>query len=155
MRLKKEGGIKMYKALDVAKYAISRCYKNGNPISNLQLQKILYYIQGHILGNLNKPLFMEHIKAWRLGPVVEEVYYNYNMYVAEPIEIEYTLNFAFKNEELIIINEQIDEKSQLGVWKLVNGTHNEDPWKEAWESHNEEKIISNESMKKYFASIPF
>ena len=35
----------MYSALDVSKYIVSKCTRDGHPISNLQLQKILYYVQ--------------------------------------------------------------------------------------------------------------
>ena len=34
----------MYKALEIAKYVIDKCTRENNPISDLQLQKILYYI---------------------------------------------------------------------------------------------------------------
>ena len=39
----------MYVALDLSKYIISKCVRDGHPISNLQLQKILYYIQVYFL----------------------------------------------------------------------------------------------------------
>lgn len=32
-----------YSAMDIAKYAVNRQYKSNRPISNLQLQKILYF----------------------------------------------------------------------------------------------------------------
>ena len=35
----------MYSALTIAKYIIDKCTEENSPISNLQLQKILYYIQ--------------------------------------------------------------------------------------------------------------
>ena len=35
----------MYDAVELAKYIVSKCIKDEHPISNLQLQKILYYIQ--------------------------------------------------------------------------------------------------------------
>lgn len=42
--------------MDIAKYAVNRQYKSNRPISNLQLQKILYFLQivftsktGHLL----------------------------------------------------------------------------------------------------------
>lgn len=45
-----------YSAMDIAKYAVNRQYKSNRPISNLQLQKILYFLQivfasktGHLL----------------------------------------------------------------------------------------------------------
>ena len=38
-------GDDMYSALDIAKYIISKCNRENCPISNLQLQKILYNLQ--------------------------------------------------------------------------------------------------------------
>ena len=39
----------MYSALSMAKYIIDKCTKDKYPISNLQLQKILYYIQRELM----------------------------------------------------------------------------------------------------------
>ena len=39
----------MYKAIDLSKYIVSKCVRDNIPISNLQLQKILYYIQKEFL----------------------------------------------------------------------------------------------------------
>ena len=38
-----------YSALDLAKYILQKCIDDSRPISNLQLQKILYYVQGEFL----------------------------------------------------------------------------------------------------------
>ena len=40
-----------YSALDVAKYIINKCTTEHDAISNLQLEKILYYIQKWFLQN--------------------------------------------------------------------------------------------------------
>ena len=34
-----------YSAMEIAEYAVSRRYRHDTPISNLQLQKILYFLQ--------------------------------------------------------------------------------------------------------------
>ena len=39
----------MLSALDLSKYIITKCMNDRKPISNLQLQKILYYIQVEFL----------------------------------------------------------------------------------------------------------
>lgn len=39
----------MYKALDISKYIINKCVNDEKYISNLQLQKILYFIQKEFL----------------------------------------------------------------------------------------------------------
>lgn len=38
-----------YSAVDLSKYIVYKCITEGQPISNLQLQKILYYIQRNFL----------------------------------------------------------------------------------------------------------
>ena len=56
----------MYVALDLSKYIISKCVRDGHPISNLQLQKILYYIQVYFLKHDNIA-FPDAIEAWTCG----------------------------------------------------------------------------------------
>ena len=70
----------MYKALDIARYIIERCREKNRTVSNLKLQKILYFVQAEFLVTKNQPCFGETIEAWDFGPVVPEVYYEYRMY---------------------------------------------------------------------------
>lgn len=60
----------MYSALDLSTYIVSKCIKDHSPISNLQLQKILYYIQKEFLKN-DDIAFSDDIEAWQFGPVVQ------------------------------------------------------------------------------------
>lgn len=39
----------MYRAIDIAKYVVTKCVRDSHPISNLRLQEILYYLQKNIL----------------------------------------------------------------------------------------------------------
>ena len=64
-----------YPVLELAKYIVAKCIKDECPISNLQLQKILYYIQRDFLHKLDRPAFSENIEAWPFGSVVPDVYY--------------------------------------------------------------------------------
>jgi uncharacterized phage-associated protein len=48
------------------------CGTDQHPISNLQLQKILYYIQKTFLEN-GMVAFDDEIEAWKFGPVVPAV----------------------------------------------------------------------------------
>lgn len=85
------------KALDVAKYVLSLTdEKSGNTISNLGLQKLLYYVQGYYIACFNKPLFEENILAWDHGPVVKEVYEEYKKYKYNSIP-KYKLTLEEKN----------------------------------------------------------
>lgn len=109
-----------YKAMDIAKYIINKCTTDLHPISNLQLQKILYYVQKAFLEN-ETVAFEDEIEAWQFGPVVPEVYYQYCGFGAMPIRMEYDVDIC--QEYLNIINPIIDEKRALNPWEMVEDTH--------------------------------
>jgi uncharacterized phage-associated protein len=46
----------------------------GDAISNMKLQKLLYYAQGFALAILGNPLFPEDFEKWTFGPVLPVVY---------------------------------------------------------------------------------
>ncbi len=61
-----------YKALDIANKLLSHAANSGEGelMSNMKLQKMLYYQQGFHIAYFNTPLFDEDIEAWMYGPVV-------------------------------------------------------------------------------------
>ena len=68
----------MHTAFSVAKYFLFLSDEEaGDTISNLKLQKLLYYAQGFHLALNDSPLFAESIEAWTHGPVVPVVYQLY------------------------------------------------------------------------------
>ncbi len=55
----------MLTCFDVADYFLSRCDEDsGDAISNLKLQKLVYYAQGFSLALLGEPLFQNKMEAW-------------------------------------------------------------------------------------------
>ncbi|OOB80282.1 MAG: hypothetical protein BEN19_05755 [Epulopiscium sp. Nuni2H_MBin003] len=52
----------------------------GKPITNLKLQKLLYYVQANFLLNKKDICFEEDIIHWTLGPVVKEVYEKFKIF---------------------------------------------------------------------------
>ena len=65
----------MATVFDVARYILSRQDQNaGDTISNMKLQKLVYYAQGFALAITGKPLFQEDIEAWEHGPVAPALY---------------------------------------------------------------------------------
>ena len=70
----------MSKAEDQAAFLIVYSAKQSCPISNLKLQKLLYFAQCYALISENRKLFDEPIEAWAFGPVVPDVYILYKQY---------------------------------------------------------------------------
>nr|DAM94001.1 MAG TPA: hypothetical protein [Caudoviricetes sp.] len=114
------------KALEVAKYVVTKCKKDEYPISNLQLQKILYYIQHDFLKKNNKPLFDDDFEAWKFGPVVPSVYYEYSYLGALKIYEEYDdYDKIIQNlgDNILLINSTVCKKRNIDPWTLVSETH--------------------------------
>jgi uncharacterized phage-associated protein len=121
------------------------------PVSNLKMQKLLYYIQGEFLVIKNRQAFFESIYAWKHGPVVPEVYYVYNTYVANVIRKKPD-NFnekQFENNDIEIFDKVINYNLDNSAWDLVDKTHRETPWIKNY-SDAVNNIIPVEDMKDYF-----
>lgn len=112
-----------YTALDVAKYILYKCTQDDSPISNLQLQKILYFLQVYFLQNKRYALFSEEIEAWQFGPVVRNVYYQYCGFGSLDIYETESPSIKFSEEEKVAIDKIIIEKRELSPWQLVDETH--------------------------------
>ena len=108
----------------MSKYIVSKCVADGYPISNLQLQKILYYIQKDFLQR-DEVAFSDNIEAWQFGPVVPNVYYHYCGFGAMPISIiKDTFSIAFS--DAIFVDKIVEEKRKLNPWDMVEETHKDD-----------------------------
>lgn len=111
----------MYTAIELSKYLVSKCIKESHPITNLQLQKILYYIQKTFLKN-NIKAFPDDIEAWQFGPVVPNVYYHYCGFGAMPITFVYNEK-EIEEEDKVVIDSIVVAKRELEPWDLVAETH--------------------------------
>ena len=120
-------------------------------ISNLKLQKLLYYCQGFVLAITQKTLFTNDIIAWEHGPVVKEVYNKYKdngaLGICPPTDSEeHYYDEITKSEIGNIIDEVWDVYGQFSAWKLRNMTHAETPWQKT----KRNDVISNDLLYEYF-----
>lgn len=138
---------------DITDYFVWFFQDHGDVITNLKLQKLLYYAQGWSLALYGKPLHEEGFEAWVHGPVVPIVYHKLKKFTFGPI-----LNKT-KNPELTTtlkrhLNEIIDVYGAFSAFQLEYMTHQTDPWKAARGNipidAPSKSIISQESMKTYF-----
>ena len=116
-----------YKAIEVAKYIVSYCTNKQCPISNLKLQKILYYAWINYYKEKKEYLFYDPICAWQLGPVVPETYYEFCSYAGIPIFHSYSVDI--KEKDSAILNRTIEKYIPYMASTLVNQTHEQGkPW---------------------------
>lgn len=139
-----------YKALDIANELLRLADESeGELMTNLKLQKMLYYEQGFHLAYFGTPLFDEEIEAWMYGPVVPSVYDVYESKGRQGLEPDPNLSIEFKNdEEWRLFLKVYDTYGQFSAIGLMNMTHNEAPWNNTPTGHGH--IISKDSMKDFF-----
>ena len=118
----------MLDAIQLSWLIIRRCANNGNPISHLQLQKILYSLQVLSLQKTGKPLFKDKIYAWQFGPVVKNVYYKFNIYSSVDIfPTKFDPNPDIMLDQFLL--NEIDKRATENPWDMVDETHQEEtPW---------------------------
>lgn len=143
----------MYDAIDIAKYIINLCTSRGTPISDLQLQKILYYIQINFFRNYGKAAFENQIEAWQYGPVVPDVYELFGVYGAAKICKFYVgIERWFSDAEKKLIEKVVDACLELTAWELVEKSHRVGgPW-EATYQRGRKVEIPIEKIKEYALS---
>lgn len=125
-----------HSASDVAKWFLQRNFvqmeaEDAEYISNLKLQKLLYYAQGVYVAVTGRCLFDDNIVAWEHGPVVIDVYHEYANYGASGIEYDKDNppKESYTEEEMDILEKVYQYFGQYSAWKLRNMTHEERPWK--------------------------
>lgn len=134
-------------ALDVANYIIDLCIKENVPVSNLQLQKILYYIQRYYLYS-NKPLFEDDFIAMDFGPAILEVYNQYCGFggskITFNIPLEDNLPENFKSEiDLIIRTKRTLEPWEINHTLLRKGS----PWEVTYNNFGKYSVIPKDLIK--------
>lgn len=145
-RSKQNGGVVMsVNAVDLAKYIVNKCARNGHPISNLKLQKVLYNIQLEFLKKYKECAFSDDMEAWQYGPVIRNVYEEFWTNGAMPIEDFYNIEiFINNNERLKYLDQLIDQYTQMDSWTLVQDSHKQGtPWDRIYVPYKKRKIPVN------------
>ena len=111
-------------ANDVAKYIINKCTIDECAVSDLQLQKILYFIQLNFIRQFNYLAFDNPLIAKQYGPIVRSVYETYKVYGASPIMLFFKgTEKMFNKEERIVADWVIETCRERNPWELVEKSH--------------------------------
>lgn len=136
-----------YDVKEIAKKIIAKTdTEHGDTISNLKLQKMLYYMQGFHLAFFGTPLFEEEIKAWQYGPVVPSVYEEYKRYESKAIDLPEGPVIELTEDEEAVFDNVYDEYNQFSAVALMKMTHEESPWR----STEISQVIDKEKIKQFF-----
>ncbi|MDP8933035.1 MAG: DUF4065 domain-containing protein [Cyanobacteriota bacterium] len=124
----------MIDCLNAARYFIIRAYEDGieAEMTNMKVQKLLYYAQSLHLALYNEPLFAEEIQAWRYGPVCPPAYRFYCDFEAKQLPIPPKESLSdFPSEKKELLEEIWEYFGGYHAYRLSDMTHGEFPWKKA------------------------
>jgi len=147
-------GIKDKKLHGVINFFLSQINEEaGASVTQMKLQKLLYYAKAWCLALADLPLFTQEIEAWKYGPVIREVYSKYKRYGCNslPKAEEYDKSL-FSSCETAILEAVRDSYMCYDALFLANLTHCEKPWQEAY-STNENATISDEAIAAYYKLV--
>ena len=136
-----------YSVESIAKFFITVANeKDGMPLGNTKLQKLLYYAQGFHLAITDEPLFKNDFKAWDYGPVIPEVYKQFNK--QGPRGFDTALDVEESSVERFLLNVW-DSFGHYSASTLSQRTHDEAPWQNAARYGT----ITQDSMKSFFKEV--
>jgi uncharacterized phage-associated protein len=144
-----------YPALTIAKWFIAWAEAEAEELSNLKLQKLLYYAQGHYLSEHHRPLFSDGIEAWSHGPVVPAVYHDYKTFGGASIELPYEDPFTWADvdpDTAEFLSRVWNTYGGFSAGRLRNMSHEEPPWRAHFRPDERGVVIPQEEIEKYFAA---
>jgi uncharacterized phage-associated protein len=113
----------------VADLILARAAQRGQRLTNLKLQKLLYYAQGYHLAAKGEPMFDSALRAWEHGPVVPEIWHlhrgNVGWNSIEPVPTLPTVAAAYDGTVASVLDDFLGCSAE----QLRDMTHDEPPWR--------------------------
>ncbi len=76
----------MYEARKICNFLLTRYDARIYDLTNLRLNKLLYFIHGWVLTRRSQGLVRNHFEAWQLGPVIRPVFDTFKVFGEKQID---------------------------------------------------------------------
>jgi uncharacterized phage-associated protein len=167
-----EAQIMPYPAKAIANEFLELARKEGKTLTQMQLQKLVYFAYGWYLVITGKRLIDERVEAWQWGPVIPSIYKEFKRFGSSPItELAHEVTFKEGKLRFSAVRLQSDdpEADALAlqvikrVWEtygkysasaLSNMTHAPNsPWTKTPEKEIKGTDIPDELIIEYFREL--
>ncbi|MBR2994426.1 DUF4065 domain-containing protein [Candidatus Saccharibacteria bacterium] len=102
-------------------------FDGNNDLTNLKLQKILYFSQAEYMRENNgKKLFNNDIEAWQYGPVVKDVYEwlrGCGAFAITEMDVELCNTDTIPDDVREFLDRMWNKYNTFSAWGLVQKTH--------------------------------
>lgn len=156
-----------YDGRQIANFVLDYCDAKGRPISNLALQKILYFLNVWTLLSFERPLIRHRFEAWEHGPVLQYVYRDFAEFASSRIlKRAYSLNscgirepakYMFPPQLEAMLCEKLEFYSRLSASQLREMSHVKGgPWWKVW--HHQGLVrpgmaIDNQEIVNFYSEV--
>ena len=137
---------------------VIECYKRyGKQITNLELQKLMYFLEAiYMVITGDESLYEESFSAWNFGPVNTEIYNRYKKFGRNPIAL--TEDIVINEANRFFVENLYSLFKDFKPAALVNLSHSEgSPWFEIYKENNgnipRDAKISKLKTKNWFSSL--
>lgn len=122
-----------YSAHEIANYFLWKAQReNQELLSNMKLQKLVYYSQGLHLAFFDSPLFNDKIEAWMYGPVVPDLYHAYKRHEAGGIPADSNFDPSIIDDNTKeLLDDVFNVFGQFSAIRLMEIAHSDKCWKDA------------------------
>jgi uncharacterized phage-associated protein len=153
------------KAFACANYILDKLQSHKiNDVTNLKLQKLLYFAYGIYKVLYDDSLFDDKIQAWTLGPVVPSVYHEFKDHGKNPITTRaYFLQDDYSGEVMLAKYDDFSENMIKSIsiacaayghktaWTLVDITHKDNSaWAKVYRKDKKGEHITDDAIKNEF-----
>ena len=140
----------------VADFFLHFAHEHGDCLTNLKLQKLVYYAQAWHLALKKKPLFADSIEAWIHGPVVPSLYRRFKSNKWNPIS-DNPKKPALLTATEKLLEEVLQVFGGYSAWQLECMTHQEAPWRNARkglaDDQNGDREIPHDEMRDFYRKL--
>lgn len=145
---------KQYSPEAIANNIIWLAQQEEKTVTPMKLLKLVYFVYGWALALKERKLFNEPVQAWKHGPVIPSLYYQFQGFGSTVIDtfatsaliddttgeiksLEYPVVDKDDTDIHTIISAIWDSYKDCGAWTLSSLTHEKDsPWSKAWDDGN-------------------
>jgi uncharacterized phage-associated protein len=146
----------MISAKNISDFFLVKAIETQSFISNLKLQKLVYYAQAWHLGIAEKEIFQEDFQAWVHGPVLPSLYHDYKHFRWAPIILEKKPELSITADLSQFLEDICTEYFACEAYDLERMTHAEKPWQLARQGLKPDEpssnIIEKDWMKEFYGS---
>lgn len=125
-------------------------------VGNTQLHKLLYYVQGYHLAWEQGAAFKEDIEAWKLGPVVAQVWHDRKHPWLKKFRRSVDAPGPLPDSVRNITANVVSRFGEMSGKDLIEAAHSEDPWRLATDDGRNiaNQVISHQSLIEFFSVEP-